>query len=251
MAQLSPKANPPRDYAAMRRNDLQLWKEWKASGQKPAKLKPLQDSMQGLVISTVNKYRGVDIARPILEAEANKHLVEAIQTYDPKYGAQLHTHATHRLKRVDRFVKENQNFGRVVEQRAQKWQDYLTAKTMLDQELGRPPTAVELSKRMSLNMGRGITPKEAERYMKEDRKDLVNTGLDQNAFEFIPTPDRMILKMVPAELTREENAVFARLFGINGSRKMKPGEIARDLRISNAKVTRLKDKIQAKIEAYY
>jgi len=100
-------------------------------------------------------------------------------------------------------------------------------------------------------MKRAITPKEAERYMKEDRKDLVQTGLDQNAFEFTPTPDRLVLKMLPAELTKEENVVFARLYGVNGSRRMRPGEIARDLRISNAKVTRLKDKIAKKIEAYY
>ena len=138
-----------------------------------------------------------------------------------------------------------------MEQRAQKWQDYLTAKNLLTQKLGRPPTAIELAQKMSLQMGRGITPKEAERFMREDRKDLVQTGLDQNAFEFMPTPDRLILKMLPAELTSEENAVFTRLYGINGSRKMRPGEIARDLRISNAKVTRLKDKIAKKIEAYF
>jgi len=240
-----------RDYKALRRNDIKLWHEWKDSGFKPKKLKPLQDSMQGIVISAVNKYRGVDIARPILTAEANKHLVQSLKDYNPNRGAQLHTHAMNRMKRVDRFVKDNQNFGRVVEQRAQKWQDYLTAKTLLTQELGRPPTAMELSQKMSLQMKRAITPKEAERYMKEDRKDLVQTGLDQNAFEFTPTPDRLVLKMLPAELTKEENAVFARLYGVNGSRRMRPGEIARDLRISNAKVTRLKDKIAKKIEAYY
>ena len=224
---------------------------WKNSGQDPVKLKPLQDSMQGIVISTVNKYKGVDISRPILKAEANKHLVESFKSYNPKKGAQLHTHAINMMRRVDRFVKDNQNFGRVVEQRAQKWQDYLTAKNLLTQKLGRPPTAIELAQKMSLQMGRGITPKEAERFMREDRKDLVQTGLDQNAFEFMPTPDRLILKMLPAELTSEENAVFTRLYGINGSRKMRPGEIARDLRISNAKVTRLKDKIAKKIEAYF
>jgi DNA-directed RNA polymerase specialized sigma subunit len=240
-----------RDYVALRQKDLQLWTEWKTSGQKPAKLKPLQDSMQGIVISTVNKYKGVDIARPILKAEANKHLVESFKSYNPNKGAQLHTHAINMMRRVDRFVKDNQNFGRVVEQRAQKWQDYLTAKNLLTQRLGRPPTAIELAQKMSLQMGRGITPKEAERFMREDRKDLVQTGLDQNAFEFMPTPDRLILKMLPAELTSEENAVFTRLYGINGSRKMRPGEIARDLRISNAKVTRLKDKIAGKIEAYF
>ena len=239
------------DYKALRKQDIHLWTAWKDSGYRPKKLKPLQDSMQGIVVSTVNKYKGVDIARPILHAEANKHLVEALKDYNPGRGAQLHTHAINRMKRVDRFVKENQNFGRVVEQRAQKWQDYLTAKNLITQELGRPPTAIELSQKMSLQLRRPITPREAERYMREDRKDLVQTGLDQNAFEFMPTPDRIILKMVPSELSKEENAVFTRLFGINGSRKMKPGEIARDLRISNAKVTRLKDKIQKKIEAYY
>ena len=239
-------------YSARKKKDFSLWQDWQASGYKPKKLKPLQDSLQGIVVSTVNKYKGVDIARPILMAEANRHLVEALRTYDPNKGAQIGTHAMYLIpRRLDRFVKENQNFGRIVEQRAQKWQDYLTSKKLLEQELGRTPTAVELAQKMSLQLSRGITPAEAERFMKEDRKDLIQTGLDQNAFEFMPTPDRMVLKMVPSELDREENAVFSRLFGVNGSRKMRPGQIARDLRISDAKVSRIKNKITKKIEAYY
>lgn len=249
-----PSLPPP--PGTTRGNELQLWHQWKNSGYRQQHLQPLVDSMQGVVIHTVRKYKptpttGVDISFNMLKAEANKHLVEALKSYDPRGGASLGTHVFNRMKRVDRFVKENQNFGRVVEQRAQKWGDYMAARSIIETELGRPPTPIELSQKMSLRMGRAITPKEAERFMKEDRRDLVQTGLDDNQFTFMPTADRMILKMVPQELTPEENAVFDRVFGMNGSRKMSPGEISKDLRIHPSKVSRLKNTIGQKIEQFY
>lgn len=243
-----PTLPPP---GVTRGNELELWKKWQSSGFKQQHLQPIVDSMQGIIYHTVRKYKGVDIQENMLKAEANKHLVEALRSYNPSSGASLGTHVFNRMKRVDRFVKENQNFGRVVEQRAQKWGDYLGARSLIETELGRPPTPVELAQKMSMRMGRAITPKEAERFMKEDRRDLVQTGLEDNQFTFMPTADRMILKMVPQELTPEENAVFDRVFGMNGSRKMSPGEISRDLRIHPSKVSRIKNTIGSKIEQFY
>lgn len=231
--------------------DLQLWQTWKNSGYKKKHLKPLQDRMQGIVGMTVNKYRGVNISEPLLRAEANKHLVQALKEYNPNAGAAVGSYVMSRQVRVDRFVKENQNFGRVVEQRAQKWAYYTGARDMLEQELGRTPSATEIANKMNMKLKKPISPKEAERFMKEDRRDLIQSGLDQNAFVHTPTPDRIVLKMLPAELSPQENAVFDRTFGLNGSRKMNPGQIAKDLKIHNSKVSRIKKTILKKIEDYY
>lgn len=241
----------PTQGSATQEDELQMWREWKKSGYSPAKLEPLHKSMEKIIHSTVHRYRGVDIPPRLIQAEAEKHFIEALKSYDPNKGAKLSTHVMNMQKRVDRFVKSHQNLARVVEGRAQTWGDYQSARSTLHDQLGRDPTARELAERMSTQMKKNITPREAARYMAEDRRDLVQTGLDQNAFVTLPTQDRLVLKMVEEELTPEEKAVYERMFGINGAPLQKPGEIARSLRIHPSKVSRLSASITKKIEAYY
>jgi DNA-directed RNA polymerase specialized sigma subunit len=193
----------------------------------------------------------VDIPPRLIQAEAEKAFIEALKDYNPNMGAKLSTHVINRQRRVDRFVKSHQNLARVVESRAQTWGDYQGARSLLQDQLGRDPTAKELAELMSTRMKKSVTPREAARYMAEDRRDLVQTGLDQNAFVMMPTQDRLVLKMVEEELTPEERAVYERMFGLNGAPQQKPGEIARSLRIHPSKVSRLSASITKKIEAYY
>ena len=233
------------------KDELQLWKEWKASGYNPSKLEPLQKSMQRIIENTVNKYRGVDIPEALIRAEAEKHFIEALKDYNPNAGAKLSTHVMNRQKRTDRFVKNNQNLARIVESRALVWADYQAAKRQLADELGRDPTSKELSRRMSMRLGKQVTPSEAERFIKEDRADLVQTGLDRNAFTNVPTQDRLVLKLVEEELTPEEKAVYERLFGLNGAPKQTPGQIAKSLKMHPSKVSRISKSITKKVEEYY
>ena len=202
-------------------------------------------SMSKIIGMTRNKFSGVDIPPSMIEAEAKKHMIEAFNDYNPNMGAKLSTHVMNRQKRVGRFVQKHQNLARVVESRAQNWSEYTTARSELTDQLGRDPTASELGKRMK------VSTREAGRYIAEDRRDLVQTGLDQNAFVSMPTQDRIVLKMVEEELTPEEKAVYERMFGLNGAPRQKPGQIARSLRIHPSKVSRLSASISKKIEAYY
>jgi DNA-directed RNA polymerase specialized sigma subunit len=231
--------------------EMEMWKEWKKSGHDPKKLEPLQASLEKIVFRTVSRYRGVDIPPRLIQAEAEKHLIEALKDYNPNSGAKLSTHLINRQMRVDRFVKEHQNLARIVESRAQKWGDYQASKQLLVDELGRDPTSKELSRAMSTRLKRSVTPAEAERFMREDRRDLVHTGLDETSFENVPTQDRLVIKMVEEELSREEKAVYERLFGLNGAPKQKPGEIARALKMHPSKVSRITAAITKKLEAYY
>ena len=225
--------------------ELEMWKDWKKSGKDPNKLEPLMQSMNKIVKSTRNKFSGVDIPPQMIEAEAKKHMIEAFNSYDPKKGAKLSTHVYNRQRRVGRFVQKHQNLARVVENRAQQWGTYTSARDQLTQELGRSPNASEIGKRMK------ISTREAGRFIAEDRRDLVQTGLDQNAFVNVPTQDRIVLKMVEEDLTQEEKAVYERMFGFNGAPKQNPGQIAKSLRLHPSKVSRLSASIAKKVEAYY
>lgn len=235
---------------ATQEKELEMWHAWKASDEHPDYLRPLQNSMKNVIASRVNMYANLEgIPKSMIESEAHNHFMSALRTYDPTKSA-LKSHVTNGLKRVDRFVKTYQNAGRIQERRSQSWGDYLKAKTLLKEELGRDPNSIELAERLSLELNRAITPKEAERFMKEDRRDLVESGIMGDTFVTLPTSSRLLLKVLPEELSAEENAVFERLFALNGQRQMKAGEIAIELRMHPSKVSRLRNSIETKMKEY-
>jgi DNA-directed RNA polymerase specialized sigma subunit len=237
--------------------ELQMWQDWKNSGEDPTKLEPIMSSMRGIIKKTVHTYSAADIDSKFVEAEAEKHFIDGLKSYDPNSGAKLSTHLINRQKRTGRFVKNHQNFARVVENRAANWSEYQESRKFLTEKKGRDPSREELSREMSDRLkSKGvkkwrISAAEAGRYMAEDRRDLVQTGLDQDSFVTMPTQDRLVLKMVEEELTPEEKAVYERLLGLNGAPKQGPGEIARALKIHPSKVSRISTSISKKVEAYY
>lgn len=251
-------ATPTQGPTGYDRNaEYAMWSDWKNSGEDPQKLEPLMKAMGGIVQRTVSTYSAADIDDNFVKAEAEKKVLEALKDYDPSKGAKLSTHVLNRQKRVGRFVKNHQNFARVVEGRAANWSEYQEARKELQDAKGRDPTREELAVLLSRKLkAKGkkkwkVSAKEAGRYMAEDRRDLVHSGLDQDSFVTMPTHDRLVLKMVEDELTPEERAVYERMFGLNGAPKQGPGEIAKALRIHPSKVSRLSASIAKKVDRYY
>ena len=234
---------------ATKQGELEMWKQWKDSGHNPKYLRPLNDSMKNLVFSHVNKWKSVNIPTRLIQAEAEKHMIEAFKSYDPKMGASLSTHVSQRLYRIERFVTTHQNVGRVVESRAGKtFGEFKTARNLFVEESGREPTPQELAEKMTLEYKRSVSVNDAKAFMKEDRRDLSTS--DESDFTFEAPSNRMLLMMLPAELTPEENQVYERLFGLNGSAKLDKGAIARQLRIHPSKVSRIIASIRTKLEKY-
>jgi DNA-directed RNA polymerase specialized sigma subunit len=229
--------------------EIDLWTKWKNSNYDPTYLRPLQEGMKGLIKINVDKWARVNIPRMAIEMEAEKHFIEALKDYDPTKGASLSTHISQRLNRIERFVLSHQNLARIPENRGgAKFGEYKTARTLYRDEYGRDPTPQELAEKMSLEYKRPVTPKEVSMYMKEDRRDLGIT--DDSDFRHEATGDRILLKMLPYELNIEEKQVFERYFGLNGSKQMQPGEIAKELNINPSKVSRLIASIRTKWEKY-
>lgn len=239
-------------YTGRAADEVDLWRKWKASGEDPDKLQPLLNSLSPVITSQVNRHAPPRMYRPAIEAEARALTVRALKRYDPAKGAQITTHVTTNLRGLNRFVKKHQNFTRIVEAQAHKIGEYQRTQDALTEELGRPPTSIELAERMKLSV------KKVERLKLEMRPDIFvlpiageEGGGDLNPFTEMSPVHREIIEMLPYDLSTEELLVFNHLFGLHGKKKIaSTGEIARALGWSDSKVSQVKNKISAKYKSY-
>lgn len=234
-------------------SELSMWQTWKKNGEQDQDLRPLMSSLEPTIKSHVNRWKMANVPTDLIELKAQQITVDALKRYKPTAGyegrtAAVNSWVNNQLAQLQRFVVENQNAGRIQERRAGKHLRMFTeAQQFLRQKLNRDPTIKELAQEMTLKMGRSVTEAEARMFVREQRND--RTVSDEN-FTYTPTATRMLIKLLPEELTPIEVQVFERLFGLNGCRKMKPGEIARDLRIDNSRVSRIRNKINEKAQMY-
>ena len=167
----------------IKQQELELWKSYKA-GNKQA-LQSLLLSLNPLIQGQVNKFAGVGLPRIAIEMEAKSLAIQAFDSYNPAL-AQLNTHVTNYLKKLQRFVMNYQNIGHIPEPRAMAIGKYNTIYENLETEVGREPTITELSDAMSWS------PLEVERLQSELRKDLSITHAtgdeDDASFYFYQNP---------------------------------------------------------------
>jgi DNA-directed RNA polymerase sigma subunit (sigma70/sigma32) len=164
------------------------------------------------------------LPRTALESQARLLAVKALQTYDPSRGTQINTHVGHELKHLNRYVIEYQNVGKIPENRGIAISKFQNIKSNLTEDLGREPTVTELADALMWS------PAEVERMQTELRSDiLIQQGKDEAFFDttFNPT-DRTqdIVQFVYYQVGPDEKKVLEYTFGIGGSPKLTPAEMA-------------------------
>lgn len=244
----APSSPPRKSNKTTALAELSMWNTWKNSGYNKKHLKPLKNSLKPAIKSNVNIYKAANVPTDLIEMEAKRLTIEALKGYDPNMGTTVNTHVNNELKRLFRFVVDHQNIGRVQESRAgNQIKAFNESRSALFEELNRDPTAQEIATHIGITRGKQITVSQVEMMMKESRKD--RNVSDEN-FSFTPTDTRILIKLLPEVLTPIENQVFERYYGVNGSPKMKPGQISRDLKLSPARVSRILNKISDKANEY-
>lgn len=233
--------------------ELSMWQTWKKSGHKEEHLAPLMTSLEPAIKSHVNKWKAANVPENLLNIRARQIAVDALKRYTPTAGhggkvASPGSWVQKNMNQLQRFVVANQNAGRIQESRAgANKRVFNDSYQYLRETLGRDPTIKELTEAMNTKLSKPVTQKQARMYVREQRRD--NTISDEN-FTYTPTDTRMLIKLLPEELTPIENQVLERMFGLNGCRVMEPGEIARDLRIGGSRVSRIKKKISKLAQEY-
>jgi DNA-directed RNA polymerase specialized sigma subunit len=245
-----PTAAAVAELTAKKEREVAMWRAWKSSGpdrksRSPKALQPLLKSFRPLINSRISVYRGKLKMVPdsTIEAEFNLRFVDALESYDPAKGS-LGTYVYRYLDKAKRFIVENQNIGRIPENRAYKIRLYTSTRDDLADDLGRIPTEKELADQL------GWDGAEVARMDSELRNDLVSQGFEEDPYSFTPSEEEETLRLFKYELVGEEREVYERLTGLGRPQVTSTGEIAKQMGIPDYKVSRIKQTIQGKLKRY-
>lgn len=235
------------DLGETKKNEIQLWHDWKKSGEDPDKLRPLLHSFRPLIRSRANVWANhVDLPPEAIHAEFNKQFVSALRTYNPNKGTALGSWVTTKLRKAQRWITTYQNPARIQEKRIYQIGSFQTAKAQLDEQLGREPTSFELSNHLGWNEA------EVNRMSSELRRALPSSGFDTglDPTTIMPSRELEVFNLIRYDLTTEELSVYDDLTGYGGKPIMRPGEVARKHGYSPSKISRLKGSISEKLKKY-
>lgn len=239
------KKEAAEDLKGVQNKEFLLWKTWKDNGKKPEHLRPLLNSLRPFINSHANKWTTTrDVPPAAVRAEFMHHAVQALDTYDPSYGAQINTHVGNYLKKAQRFVTTYQNPARIPETRIYKTGAYKNALKVLEESYGRTPTHQEMADYLKWPV------KQVETLHSEIRVALPQSRFAHDPGVVVRSREAEVLRLLPYELTPDEKLVFEHIYGIGGKPQLTPGQISAQLGISAPKVSRLKQSIAAKYKKY-
>lgn len=228
-----------------REDDLRLWQQWKESGEKPEDMRPLLSNLRGIIRSRANIFaNNVELPPAAVHAEFKKQAIKAIRTYDPTKGAALHSWVFNNIKKGNRFINNYQNTARMGEKQIRMIGQFNAANAFLDDALGREPTTSELADHL------GWSEKEVMSVGTADRKEFIESAFEGDPTTIMPSREAETLRFVRHQLSPEELLVYEYTLGVGGKPQLKPGQIARKMGISSAKVTRIRAKIYDMAKGY-
>jgi len=235
----------PQILTKRQEKELGMWKTWKGRGEKPDDLRPLLKSLKPLIHKEANKWsKAHDVPPSAIRAEFLIHAVDALSTYDPQ-RAKMNTHLRNRMKKAQRFVTTYQNPARIPERRTYRITEFTTARDELDEGFGRPPSAQELADRLQWPIG------EVSRMSSElIRADPMSKSVSDSITN-VPTHNAEAVRLLYYDLPEgNERVAYEYTFGLNGKPAMRPGEIAKTLKMSPSKVSRLRKKFGKQLVEY-
>lgn len=223
--------------------EIKLWQSWKKT-QSQRDLGKLLTSFHPIIVSTVKKFESVPLPPSAIQAEAKIQAIKAFETYNPHAGASLGTHLHNYMQKVNRFVYEHQNIGRIPEHRIVQIGTYEAVKSELREKLGRPPSAMELSDELSWSLA------EVERMERELKREVPESAIQDVDFTFTQSTEaQKVLGLIYYELTPQEKVVFENLTGWAGKMKLSEQQVATQNNMTRERVKKLKAAITAKIKA--
>lgn len=206
-----------------------------------------------IVLTTVNRYRGLGVDTADLIQEGNASLFQAIDGFDWRRDVRFRTYAQFWVHQA--VLKMLYNSSRTV--RVPIWVQKILGKIRRAQEEGRRSgrelTHAEIAAKIGvpeskvswvLSTRRFAVSLDAE-FGGEDGTTLAQTLPDENAIpvtDAIPPGDlRVALADVMADLPEREQRILRRRFGLDGREPQTLGEIAVDLGITAERVRQLQN----------
>lgn len=222
------------------------WEVWHAGGRKRTQLKPLMTAYQPLVNREVDRWSGSGLPRVALEAQAKKLLLGAFRTFDASRGAQLQTHVMHRLRAMDGYVAAHRLDVRMPVDRLRLADKAYRSQQQLTLDLGREPTTEEISRHSGIGT---TTIGKLTRFSSQLSSAAEAGGFSAPVKEDI-SHDQIVADFLYSDLSPMQQKVFEYSVGHNNKEILPPGEIAKKLGVSAARISQLKGQIAKKALGY-
>lgn len=222
--------------------ELQLWRKWKGT-RNVGVLDQLIDSYQPVINKIVGRFAGAPLPKEAIEAEAIKQMVGAFNTYDPTKGTALNTHVFGNLKKVQRYISNYQNVGKIPEARVLKIGDFNNTYQQLINKFNREPTTNELADTLHWQ------PEEVVRMQKELRKDL---AIEDLPFISIKEDSKLRndLYFYYNGLMPDDQLIFEYTTGIYGKNRKSNKEISEIMKIPLSNIKKRQNRIIEEIKTF-
>ena len=223
-----------------------MWHTWNDSGRQPEHLEPLINTFQGLIGARVKEWKPPSLPKSAFEAELTKHVIKAIEGYDPNRGASLNTHVTVRIQKAKRYMVQQQNFARIPEGQTYRIGDINRARDELEEDLGRVPTHIEIGAHL------GMPAKLVGTIVRAQRRDIASSAWESDPDTTVTFRELEILPLMRDTLTDDkQKAVFDHIYGYGGAAKItSTGQLAGRLGLSSSQVSRIKTRLGASFKSY-
>jgi DNA-directed RNA polymerase specialized sigma subunit len=208
--------------------DIAVWREWKGN-QTENNMQKVLDRMNPVVQGEVNRWSGT-LARPLLELEAKRLASEAIKSYSPGRGAALATHVTNRLRKLSRISYTHQNVARIPEYQTMQFHTYQSAKSDLEDKLGREPSGAELSQQL------GWSRPYLSRFQTSLRTEFLESGEPPPIFDK-PSDDARVIDFIYNDLPPQQQTIFQHTTGYMGSPVLSNRQLMKKLRLSQGQLS--------------
>jgi DNA-directed RNA polymerase specialized sigma subunit len=222
---------------------MEYYQRWR-DRQDPVAFKELYKHFEPMIIQTVNKWN-TNLNPATLKSHGKVQLIKALKSYNPQKGTALSTHVYNYLQKLSRISMYYGEAVRMPENIRLKVGSYLAAVEALREKLHREPTVNEIAEEL------GWSKKEVERIQNYLYSEGTESGAETPyAFDQY-TGQGALLEAFYNSLPAEEQLVFEHLTGYGGKPLLKPGEIAKKMGWSPAKVSLIRKRITEKAQKWF
>jgi hypothetical protein len=249
-----PKIEPavikkPKDVTALRTKELDLWKQYKESGD-PKHYQALLSSHMPVIYKTLNTFKSVEVNKSAQVMNLMQLHKDAMDAFDPKNvkGANLTTWLTTRLKGHHRYIGNRQNLARMSEPKNLLVGQFKTGVQELISNLNREPSLQEIHEHT------GLPEKTVRELSKQIRKSYdIDAGGDELA-GFAPnvlSVQRMAAKIIYPSCTPDEKLLHDYIYPKDGRRAVPgSGDLAKKLGWDLPKVSKVKGSLKKKMDEF-
>jgi len=200
--------------------------------------------------SAVRTYAGPSASSPTIKSHAKRLAIDALGSYDPAKGP-MRSHMMSRLQRLRRVSARQRQIISMPEQVGLDQMLMTRATTELEDRLNRAPSDEELSNHTGLSAKRiqyirtGMRPMATGTITRMGAEGT--GGYDPSVQQLGEEPDSWA-ELVYSDLEPTNQFIMERVLGMHAHQQMRPGEVARLLKISPAAVSHRMAQIQQKLD---